>query len=134
MTLTEKLKQAEASAEALRRELEVEQACVFAAALARANDAETAVAAAKKALANAEQAWTDCKVAASAPTAYTKDSVEARHGALWAYRECHAALRNAAEARNAALEDLKAAAKAATTVAARVTAEADRSIPKWSGY
>jgi hypothetical protein len=134
MTLTEKLKQAEASAEALRRELEVEQACGFAAALARATDAETAVTAAKEALANAEQAWTCHKVAGSEATALTKER-EARGGAIWrSMRDCDAALRNAAAARDAALEDLKAAARAAAAVAARVTAETDRSLPKWSGY
>ena len=132
-TLAEKLKQAEASAEALRRELEVEQACGFAAALARATDAETAVAAAREALANAEQAWTCHKVAGSEATALTKER-EARGGAIWdSRRACYYAIRNAAEARDAALEDLKAAVKAAATVAARLTAEADRSIPKWRG-
>ena len=132
-TLAEKLKQAEASAEALRRELEVEQACGFAAALARATDAETAIVAAKEALANAEQAWTDHRVAGSAAAALTKER-EARGRAILNMRsDCGSALRNAAEARDAALEDLKAAARAAAAVAARVTAATDRSMPKLSG-
>lgn len=133
-TLAEKLKQAEASAEALRRELEVEQACGFAAALARANDAETAIVAAKEAFAEAEQAWTRHLVAGSEVAALTKERETRGHAILQTRRDCYVALRNAAEARDAALEDLKAAVKAAATVAARVTAEADRSIPKWSGY
>ena len=133
MTLTEKLKQAEASAEALRRELEVEQACGFAAALARATDAETAIVAAKEAVANAEQAWTDHRVAGSAAAALTKEREARGHAILTTRNDCVSALRNAAAARDAALEDLKAAARAAAAVAARVTAEADRSMPKWSG-
>ena len=132
-TLAEKLKRAEASAEALRRELEVEQACGFAAALARATDAETAVATAREALAEAEQAWTRHRVAGCEATALTRADRAARgHAILNTRNDCDAALRNAAAARDAALEDLKAAAKAATTVAARVTAETDRSLPKWS--
>ena len=133
MTLTEKLKQAEASAEALRRELEVEQACGFAAALARATDAETAIVAAKEAVANAEQAWTDHRVAGSAAAALTKERAARGHAILNTRNDCVSALRNAAAARDAALEDLKAAARAAAAVAARVTADADRSMPKWSG-
>jgi hypothetical protein len=133
MTLAEKLKQAEASAEAFRRELEVEQACSFATMLARAADAETAVSAARKAFADAGKAWVAHLVAANnggarcgrAERGQTlRDDLHARHGAL----------RDAAKARERALEDVRLAAAAAASVFLRATSEADRSMPKLSDY
>ena len=133
MTLAEKLKQVEASAEALRRELEVEQACSFATMLARAADAETAVSAARKAFADAGKAWAAHRVAG---TTERLDAERAQRGQTLrdALHARHGALRDAAKAREHALEDVRLAAAAAASVFLRVTSEADRSMPKLSEY